>query len=436
MKQTRRIAIITRLDNTNAGNEALSSELLKLATKLDPQASVMAVNRYPRYFEHLTLSRLGTDDETAVRRFDELASRLLNRLNKPEARSVAPYDTQTVKLRSDISELPQGIRRVKNLIGLRRNLARFGLIERQEAVDTVSLCSNVDLLVWNPAGEFHPTGNPHQTFRLLLMIRMAQLRRVSTAIVNHSLEISDQMLRTVVGHVYRHCSHVCVRDPRSKEILLSLGVPAHKVSESPDLVFLASEAPRISVSSAEAVPEGAIGLAINAAEAFRGTDEWEALLTGLKEFNRPIVFLSNAMNGDCKFGTELMTKWGGSIVPQQPSYLELREMYGKMSVLISSRLHASILALCADTPIITLEPSVFKLTAILQQLAYPIATDRLAVPGWSGRVIKNVQMALANHEALVKYAREALMRQVDDIYRSYRPILLPPHSFPAQQIAN
>jgi polysaccharide pyruvyl transferase WcaK-like protein len=424
MSEPRKIAIITRLDNTNAGNEALSTELLNLAAEFNPGARIMAVNRYPRYFEHLTLSRMGSSKHSVTGRFDQLASSLFRKFYRAQAPLPSPYDHNSVTLRSDVKELRPGIRTVKNFVGFRRNLARFGLIERDEVTRTVSLCGQVDLLLWNPAGEFHPTGNPHQTFRILLMIRMAQMMNVSTAVVNHSLEISDDVLREVVGHVYRSADYVCVRDPRSRQILNSLGVAPEKISESPDLVFLVAKAKTGLHDIQSDIPEGAVGLAINGAEARRGVDEWDSLLEGLRKLGRPIVFVSNAMNGDLEFGSKLMEKCAGSIIDRQPSYLELREMYRRMSVLISSRLHASILALCADTPVVTIEPSVFKLTAILQQLDYPIATDTLSSDGWSDRVMSNVESAISNRQSLVGLTRPALERQVSQIYLKYRPICL------------
>jgi polysaccharide pyruvyl transferase WcaK-like protein len=416
------IGIITRLVNTNAGNEALSTELIKLAAELTPGARVMAVNRYPRYFEHLKIAALSKPGSSPPAEFDKLALRLSHRFFRKELPLPAAADSTSVVLNPTARELAPSVRRIKNFVGFRRNLARFGLIERDEAFSTVSLCGRVNLLIWNPAGEFHPTGNRDQTFRLLLLIRIAQQLGVATAIVNHSLEISDGLLREIVGHVYRHASHICVRDAKSAQVVLSLGVNPKNLSESPDLVFLASRDATPAPPGSEPIPDGCIGLAINATEAMRGIDEWDSLLTQLKRFGRPLVFVSNAMNGDLAFGSRLMSRYGGTTIARQPSYRELRDLYRKMSVVISSRLHASILSLCAGAPVVTLEPSVFKLSAIMQQLNYPIATDKLTSPGWSDRVSRNVELALARREWLVNSANGALARQTTNIFRAYEPI--------------
>jgi polysaccharide pyruvyl transferase WcaK-like protein len=422
MTENIRIGIITRLDNTNAGNEALSTELIRLAAEMVPTARVMAVDRYPRYFEHLKIASLEKKSCSLLASFDGLARHLAAKLFRPDIPLPAIANDETVRLHLTARELAPAVRKLKNIIGVRRNLARFGLIERDEALRTVSMCGRVNLLIWNPAGEFHPTGNRDQTFRLLLLMRMAQQMNVATAIVNHSLELSDDLLREVVGHVYRNADHICVRDARSVEVVRSLGVASGNISESPDLAFLAARRSAMPPLRLDEIPDGAIGLAINAAEAVRGVDEWQPLLAKLQELGRPIAFVSNAMNGDLAFGTELMAKCGGTIIVRQPTYIELRELYRRMSVVVSSRLHAAILALCADTPVITLEPSVFKLSAIFQQLRYPIPTDRITLPGWSDRVAENVEVALAERAQFVSFGRQAMARQTDDIFRSYRLI--------------
>jgi polysaccharide pyruvyl transferase WcaK-like protein len=422
MTEPVRIGIITRLSNTNAGNEALSTELIELAKRMSPCARVMAINRYPRFFEHLKLSSLGTSGKSPTQQFDALAAQLGKRFSKAALPLPPVADGSSVLLDTSARELRPALRKIKNFIGVRRNLARFGLIDQEEAFSTVSFCRQVDLLLWNPAGEFHPTGNPDQTFRLLLLVRIAQLSGVATCIINHSLEIDHPLLREIVGHAYREASHISVRDAQSVSVALSLGVEANKLSEAPDLAFLAARKPPVPVAGLDRVPEGAIGFAINAAEAFNGPDEWDLLLNKLKVFGRPLVFVSNAMNGDWEFGKRLMSKHGGITLSGQPSYLELRALYQKMSVLISSRLHASILSLCGGNPVVTVEPSVFKLSAILKQLQYPIATDVLTRGGWADRIFASVEYCLAERATLVKFAQSALSRQIETIHRVYEPI--------------
>jgi hypothetical protein len=104
-------------------------------------------------------------------------------------------------------------------------------------------------------------------------------------------------------------------------------------------------------------------------------------------------------------------------------------------VVVSSRLHASILALCGGTPVITLEPSVFKLTAIFQPLNYPIPTDTITREGWAQRVAQHVDLALNRRDELSAYTGPALTRQVGQIYKSYRPMFSPSAAVSAGPVA-
>lgn len=102
---------------------------------------------------------------------------------------------------------------------------------------------------------------------------------------------------------------------------------------------------------------------------------------GLKTLGRPIVFLSNVMNHDLPFARKLAAKHPLTIIERRPTYREIRGFYSKLGLLISSRLPSSIIALSESVPVMTIEPSTFKLTGIFAQLGYPYATLRLSEPG-------------------------------------------------------
>ncbi len=71
-----KIAVITRLTTQNAGNEALSRELIRFLQRR-PNAEVRALDRYPLQLEHLRLAALaaGAGADTGagklIERFDE-----------------------------------------------------------------------------------------------------------------------------------------------------------------------------------------------------------------------------------------------------------------------------------------------------------------------------------------------------------------------------
>jgi polysaccharide pyruvyl transferase WcaK-like protein len=220
-----------------------------------------------------------------------------------------------------------------------------------------------------------------------------------------------------VRWVYSRADFISVRDSPSMDVLRRLDLDSVQVTESPDLVFLTGEGSR-----RPAGPDAPICLSINGLQALAGCDEWRALMDGLVALGRPLRFVSNAMNHDREFARGLAETWPVEVIDCQPTPAELEAIFGECAVLISSRLHASIMALGAGTPVVSIEPQVFKLTAIFEQMRYPIGTENIKASGWSARTLAKVGRALAERDALAREGVEAIERQVARIDAAYAPM--------------
>ena len=418
-----KVAVITRLTMQNAGNEGLSAELAKLVSEHPRVAQARMMDRHPRYFQNLTLGALKRKGDV-VAAFDALADRLISQVAPdPSGPLTEAASPDRVRLDPSGEEPALAVRRLKRAIGVRRNLARFGLIGREDLRRRLNTLAWADLVIWNPAGELHPTGGEDEPMRLLLMVRIAQKLGARTAIVNHSLEIVPA-LEPLIAHVYRAADHVGVRDARSVEVARSIGVAAERLFEAPDLVFNAGASPPLPV--AEPLPQGAVALAINGLQALSGHDEWPRLMERLQALGRPLVFLSNSTNHDSAFAARLRAMAPLTITEGQPSYRALRTLYGDCACVVSSRLHACVLALAAGTPVVSLEPSVFKLTAVFEQLGYRYPTDDLQQAGWADRVADRIDDAIARGEPVRSETLQAVERQREAIARAYAPLFEKP----------
>ena len=414
------VLVITRLSTQNAGNEALSKELIHFLLSNVQGQPVRALDRYPRLFEQFTLAGLGSDP---VAGFEALTERLVSRFGQVDAPKARAAVESLVRLDTRGRELSGPLRRLKRHIAWRRRLSALGLIEKAEPATAIRASMNASLVIWNPAGEIRPTPTSvDHVVRLLLLLRIAQRQGRRTAVINHSLEVGDARLRRLVAHVYSRADYVGLRDAKSIATAREFGVPADKLVESPDLVFLAAK--RAGTQDDKGVPPGAIALAINGLEAMVGSDEWDRLLDGLASFGRPLLFVSNAMNHDLDFSRSLAERVPNArVVEHQPGYQDLRAYYRPCSVLISSRLHASVLALAEGVPVVSIEPSVFKLTAIFQQMDYPIPTERLQVSGWAGRVLAHVAACLADDDGELRRRGAAIMaQQIERVEAAYAPL--------------
>lgn len=415
-----RVAVITRLATNNAGNEALSSVLARFMAQRFGGANVRLIDRHPETLRRFRFARLARAQDP-VAAFEAMVDQVGAMTGGGEP--LAPLvDESLVRLVRRPRVRSPLVRWVRGTLRVRSRLQELGLLHRARSSAALNTLRWADVVVWNPAGELYPAGAPDEVMLILLMVRLAQRLGKRVAIINHSLESRDPVLDRLVSHVYRGADFVSVRERGSYDRGIELGVPAGKLHEVPDLAFLLAKpgfAPETERPAADPLPPGSIALALNGQEAHRGGGEWKALVEGLAALGRPIVFVSNSMVHDLPFARELQRLAPVQVRADQPTFAEMVRLYRGAEVVISSRLHASIMALCAGAPVISIEPQIFKLTAIFRQLEYPLHTHRMEEPGWAARVLADVRRALDERAAIVAAADAALARQVAAVEAAY-----------------
>lgn len=423
-----KVLLITRLSTQNAGNEALSIELINLVKSIMPTAEIRALDRYPTYFSQFNIKKLGSTETSVLNNFEALVRKLSGEF-KGVSNELADIASEAqVKLDKTAKELPNWFRQIKRKIGFRKRLASFGLTGKEAAAKAVNSCVWADLVIWNPAGEIHHPGKFSQTmsdevFRLLLLIRIAQINNVRTMIINHSLEIGDPLLRVLLKQVYESSEQITVRDYRSLQEALGLGLDPSRVHEIPDMVYLAAEVSDSDGRVTGGFEKGTICFAINGRKAFGMEHEWDKLFSEVKKLGRPLGFLSNAMHHDIPFVHELAKKHGIQVAPGQPTYREIKDYYQNIDILVGSRLHSNVLALCAGVPVVSLEASVFKMTGVFEQMDYPIPTSQMNGEGWHVEVVKKIKEALNERDRLSDYSRQVTREQARRIRQSYTQLL-------------
>lgn len=420
LKPASKIALISRMSTENAGNEALSVEFIEMMRRIFPASDVRAIDRYPQYLLWLQMRHFDANNVFLIRHFDRYVESLLAKfvLQSPLCQTAT---RDVVKLIDGTDKkLPGFLANTKRRLGARRRLSRIGLVGADAMASVVATLRWAEVLVWNPAGEIHPTGSVDEVLRILVLIRMGQLLGKRTFIINHSLEVDHCGLETLIKHVYSNTERVAFRDAASCRAAEQIGLSKSSFSEIPDIVFLTARGDEKKMPPpAEKFTKGAICLAINGLEAYRGSDEWNELLEGLSGMGRPIYFLSNAMSRDLDFARSLNRRFNFTVIERQPSYLEIRGFYTDLGVLVSSRLHSTILALAEGVPVVTLEPSTFKLTAILEQLDYPLNTLRTTEAGWAQKALEHTDRALSEQE-IRQLSKERSCDKARNIDRQYR----------------
>jgi polysaccharide pyruvyl transferase WcaK-like protein len=419
------VAVITKLSNFNAGNEALSVCLLDLLGRNVPQAELRAIDRtWPlsRAMGAYTVAGLGREPEAALRRFDAMVEDAICRFGAEAAGELAPVaGPASVARPPQPSRRPAFASKLAGALRLRSRLAAAGLAGGGEARRALRTLAWADTLIWNAAGEIYPTRDWDDVLRLLILFAAAARLGARTVVVNHSIETIDPVLDALLAHVYARASLVYVRGRHSREKALALGVSEGKLIEAPDLAFLLGGGAAAPASPGP-IPAGAIVLALNGRLANRGDPEWDSLFAGLAALGRPIVFMSNSIADDASLAARWRGAPGLTIIERQPGFRELLAMLAPAGLVVSSRFHSAIFAFCSGVPVVAMEPGHHRVREMLEQLDYPLGAERLDRPGWSARTLEQVGIALADRPALSRRIEMGLGAQRTRVAAAYAPL--------------
>lgn len=420
-----RVAVITKLSNANAGNEALSTCLLEFLGARVPEAEIRGIDRtwqLSRALARYKAESLKAQPDAALGLFDAMVEDFIRRFGRPARGALAPLvGAASVAAPSQPSRRPGLLAKVSGALRIRTRLAEAGLLGKAEARRAASSVAWADVVIWNAAGEFYPTADWDDALRLLIVFATAARLDARTAVVNHSIETSDPLLDRLIAHVYARASLVFVRGARSRTKARALGVGEDKLIETADFAFMLGG--RASPSSREAVDGGSIVLALNGKVAHQAHDEWERLFDGLAALGRPLVFMSNSIADDAPFGRRWRGSHGVRVIERQHGFGEMLAMIAPAGAVVSSRLHTTLFALCSAVPVVAIEPADYKIREILEQMDYPLDALDPAQPDWADRVVDRVRRALADRSEYSRAAAVGVRRQQERIAAAYGPLV-------------
>jgi len=384
---TREILLITRVRTLNKGNQALSTAWVSMLERAFPGTSLRVLERRPRHLLQHRLSDLGKARDP-YRAFDELTTRLAKLAPGP-AFAGPVRDIADIVLDEDI---PSPTRHV----GLRQRLNLRGLVARagyyaDEYRYRLSACQRAALVVVNPAGEFFPR-EPAAAFYHLLDADVARKLGVPTAIVNHTMDITDPVLRAIIPRIYRELDLVGFRDTASVEAFEKMGGDMSNVVVTPDLALITE------FRGAPVKRTGTVAIAINAPEAAANgyLPHWEETIAAVRGTGLQVELISNELPFDLPFYALLQQRFrdlpiAGAGMPHD-QYCQLLAGY---DLVITSRMHTAILAMVSGTPVVPVEGASFKITGLFRELGFDTPVIRPVGYTWPSLVLDEVQRVRA-----------------------------------------
>ncbi|HEY6180361.1 MAG TPA: polysaccharide pyruvyl transferase family protein, partial [Kofleriaceae bacterium] len=267
-------------------------------------------------------------------------------------------------------------------LNLRRWAARAGRY-RDDYRRRLAACQRAQLVVVNPAGEFFPDDPAPALYHLLDVFVAHKLGRPA-AIVNHTLDVTDPTLRRLIPRIYRELALVGFRDDKSVAAFRDMGGDLGNVLVTPDLALMTRR-------PAKRSPErGRVALAVHAPAAswIDRSTPWLDVITGLRGKGFDVVLVSNEMPADQGFFAMVQQRAQVSVAGAGLAYDRYCELLGTFDFVVSSRMHTSILAMVAGTPVIPVEGPSFKISGLFAELGFAQPVIQSTQPGWTDQVIE------------------------------------------------
>jgi len=397
------IVLITRIRTNNKGNQALSQAWLAMLARAFPEAPVRALERRPLHLLQYSLDQFAKAPDP-YRAFDAVARRLARTSRGPQ--TIGP-PTKIPRIELDERIAPSSnfasIRARMNLRGWAARAGRY----RLEYLDRLAAFQRARLVLVNPAGEFFPD-DPNPAFYHLLDAWVSHRTGTGTGIVNHTMHVNDPTLRRLIPRLYRELAIVGFRDEKSVDEFRRMGGDLSNVVVTADLALTTA------VDAPVSRRRGTIAVAIHVPDAInKGTARrWPELILELKAANFDIVLVSNEQSTDHAFLQELRSKTGVPVEGHGLDFERYAEHLGAFDFVISSRMHTSILAMCAGTPVIPIEGPSLKISGLFQELGVNTSVIQSTDPDWISRTRERAKELRDHREEASKdvIARVAAVR--------------------------
>ncbi|EGL82046.1 polysaccharide pyruvyl transferase CsaB [Caldalkalibacillus thermarum TA2.A1] len=193
------------------------------------------------------------------------------------------------------------------------------------------------------------------------LVRLAQLRGVPVAVFAQGIgPVHTKVFRKWIANTFQKCSYVSVRDPQSRKLLVSWGVPNDHVDEVVDPVFLLSPPGKFDKNDLLHKE----GIRIKNAPIVFSVRNWGSSRSDLKqlakvcdnliESGEQIIFLPMHFEEDrnASFEVQSYMQRQAQVVKNKYTIWELMDIISFSKLVVGMRLHALIFAITCGVPVV------------------------------------------------------------------------------------
>ena len=406
------IALITRTRTANQGNQALSIAWQDLLADTFPGGEVRLFERCPTYLKRYGFEQFArAKDPVAL--LDRIAGSLVAKASPTADRD---HSVASVTLDRTIRPIVRWLG-LRQRLNLRGRLLALGLGET-DFLDRLAQLRSMNLVVMNPAGEFHRHASG-AALQYLIEARCLQLAGVPLAIVNLSVETDHPVLLSLCDHVFANSRMVELRDHESVAQLRAAGF-------EPDAVVLPDAVILCDIERGQADGTEGVAFAINGYHA-RSLDLFDQTADVMDRIaaTRRVVLTSNEWSPDERIwnGEERLASY-----EREGAFLDhddYARFLGRYGVVVSSRLHSCVLGMHGGVPVIALEMDSFKLSGFFNMIGMAEHVIRADTADWQEQLIRKIEdfdarrdEVVAAQDVALSAARERLARALAEHLRA------------------
>ncbi|MEO8772107.1 MAG: polysaccharide pyruvyl transferase family protein [Ferruginibacter sp.] len=396
----KKVFLVTKLNTTNIGNQALSMELIKLFTKEIGKDNLYVCGR-PIGLYAYDMDKLIASAEPE-KLFDKWADAVVKKFRSSDRKTSFKPGVEKFKLTRVSAVKYEGVKTF--LRPVKRMLKRFSLYDKTY-MPRIANINSCDVLIYSGAGE---VSDNHVFLRQMLEIRIAQKLGKQTGAVNQSLVVNTDTFKKIVNLVYGNMNQIVVRGAISKADIASFGVDINKIMVAPDTAI------RTIAEAGGVKKKGSVGINITPLLKYEWKDV-EAIVGKLRQYNKEIVFITNEPLGDLPIQERFKTSFNIDALPEPKNYMEYAKQLSGFDYIISARLHTNVMSLAGGVPVIPIEGMVFKTKELFAQFEYPIPAINVNDANWVQAIIDSIDSMEKGNIDFPAYFKNVLVKHKEDV---------------------
>lgn len=259
---------------------------------------------------------------------------------------------------------------------VRRRMSR-GLVETASpylfrgiyAREIADRISSADLVIFN-GGAFVADHLDKYLPMPLFELYLAKSMGKPAAVVNHTVAIERPSNRALVSYVYSLLDCLMVREPRSRDRIIDLGIDPDRIVQSCDAAF--GLPLRTVAAPAGRQPTGKVGICVRGDRTVL-TDYWADVAKHLQEsLGLDVTFFFTSRQQDKRAFEEIRSRYAPIKHLPFCDYAPLLKTIEEFDFIITDRYHATIFAILVATPFVTIDSNTFKTRGLMDMVGYPV----------------------------------------------------------------